>query len=173
MVYFRILADCTMSKKKILIVDFDIKSLESLVEIFENHNVEIIKARDGAAGYEKFQSEKPNLVILEAMLPKLHGFDLTQKIVKESKGSVPVIIVTGVYKGHQHRNEAIRNLGASGYFEKPLDMKKLLNEVMNYIQDEMDVEEDIPELPDLPEAESVIQGLAQRLKKKPPSENKE
>lgn len=172
-VYFRILADCTMSKKKILIVDFDIKSLESLSELFENHNVEIIKARDGVAAYEKFQSEKPDLVILEAMLPKLHGFDLTQKIVKESKGNVPVIIVTGVYKGHQYRNEALRNFGASGYFEKPLDTKKLLSEVMNYIQDETDVEEDIPELPDLPEAESVIQGLAQRLRKKPPLDKKE
>jgi DNA-binding response OmpR family regulator len=162
-----------MAEKKILIVDFDIKSLESLAEIFEDRNIQIVKARDGAAAYEKFQTEKPNLVILEAMLPKLHGFDLTQKIVKESKGSVPVIIVTGVYKGHQYRNEAMRNFGASGYFEKPIDKKKLLNEVLNHIQDETDMEEEIPELPDLPGAESVIEGLAERLKKKPPSDKKE
>ncbi len=162
-----------MAEKKILIVDFDIKSLESLAELFENHNIQIVKARDGATAYEKFQSEKPDLVILEAMLPKLHGFDLTQKIVKESKGSVPVIIVTGVYKGHQYRNEAMRNFGASGYFEKPLDTKKLLNEVLSHIQDESDVEEEIPELPDLPEARSVIEGLAERLKKKTPSDKKE
>ena len=162
-----------MAEKKILIVDFDIKSLESLAELFENHNIQIVKARDGAAAYEKFQSEKPDLVILEAMLPKLHGFDLTQKIVKESKGSVPVIIVTGVYKGHQYRNEAMRNFGASGYFEKPLDTKKLLNDVLSHIQDNSEVEEEIPELPDLPEAKSVIEGLAERLKKKPPSDKKE
>jgi len=162
-----------MAQKKILIVDFDIKSLESLAELFENHNIQIVKARDGATAYEKFQSEKPDLVILEAMLPKLHGFDLTQKIVKESKGSVPVIIVTGVYKGHQYRNEAMRNFGASGYFEKPLDTKKLLNDVLSRIQDESDMEEEIPELPDLPEARSVIEGLAERLKKKTPSDEKE
>jgi DNA-binding response OmpR family regulator len=162
-----------MAEKKILIVDFDIKSLESLAELFENHNIHIVKARDGATAYEKFQSEKPDLVILEAMLPKLHGFDLTQKIVKESKGSVPVIIVTGVYKGHQYRNEAMRNFGASGYFEKPLDTKKLLNDVLSRIQDDSEVEEEIPELPDLPEAKSVIEGLAERLKKKPPSDKKE
>jgi len=162
-----------MAQKKILIVDFDIKSLESLAELFENHNIQIVKARDGATAYEKFQSEKPDLVILEAMLPKLHGFDLTQKIVKESKGSVPVIIVTGVYKGHQYRNEAMRNFGASGYFEKPLDTKELLNDVLSRIQDESDMEEEIPELPDLPEAKSVIEGLAERLRKKPPSDKKE
>jgi len=157
-----------MSKKKILIVDFDIKSLESLSGLFENHNVEIITARDGVTAFEKFQSENPDLVILEPMLPRLHGFDLTQKINKESKGRVPVIIVTGVYKGHQYRNEAIRNFGAAGYFEKPFDKNKLLDAVMKYVQDEGGVEEDMPELPDLPGADSVIQGLAQRLKKKPP-----
>ncbi len=162
-----------MAEKKILIVDFDIKSLESLAELFENHNIQIVKARDGATAYEKFQSEKPDVVILEAMLPKLHGFDLTQKIVKDSKGSVPVIIVTGVYKGHQYRNEAMRNFGASGYYEKPLDTKKLMNEVLSHIQDDSEVEEEIPELPDLPEAKSVIEGLAERLKKKPPSDKKE
>ena len=43
-----------MSEKKILIVDFDIKSLESLSELFENHNVEIIKARDGALLMKNF-----------------------------------------------------------------------------------------------------------------------
>ncbi len=162
-----------MAEKKILLVDFDVKSLESLAELFENHNVEIIKARDGVSAFEKFESEKPDLVILEAMLPKLHGFDLTQKIVKESKGTVPVIIVTGVYKGHQYRNEAMRTFGASGYFEKPFDKKKLLSEISKYIQEDVSVEEEIPDLPDLPGADSVIQGLAQRLKKKTPPDKKE
>lgn len=161
-----------MAEKKILIVDYDVKSLESLSEIFENRNVEIITARDGASAWEKFESEKPDLVILELMLPKLHGFDLTQKVVKESKGTVPVIIVTGVYKGHQYRNEAIRNFGASGYFEKPLDKDKLLREVLSYLPDESGAEDEMPELPELPEAESVIQGLARRLKKEPSSDKK-
>jgi len=157
-----------MSKKKILLVDYNIKSLESLTELFQNHNIEIVTARDGVTAFEKFKSENPDLVILEPMLPRLHGFDLTQKINKESKGKVPVIIVTGVYKGHQYRTEAIRNFGAAGYFEKPFDKNKLVAAVMKYVQDEGDVEEDMPELPDLPGADTVIQGLAQRLKKKPP-----
>jgi two-component system OmpR family response regulator len=157
-----------MSKKKILLVDYNTKSLESLTELFQNHNIEIVTARDGVTAFEKFKSENPDLVILEPMLPRLHGFDLTQKINKESKGKVPVIIVTGVYKGHQYRTEATRNFGAVGYFEKPFDKNKLVDAVMKYVQDEGDVEDDIAELPDLPGADTVIQGLAQRLKKKPP-----
>lgn len=162
-----------MADKKILIVDYDAKSLDSLAKLFEDHGIHIEKAMDGISAYEIYKSENPDLVILEAMLPKLHGFDLTQKINKDSKGKVPVIIVTGVYKGHQYRSEAIRTFGASGYFEKPYDKKKLLDSVMGLIQNEVDVEEEIPELPDLPGAESVIENLTKRLKKKSPPDKKE
>ncbi len=154
-----------MSGKKILIVDYDLKSLDSLAELFENRNVEVIKARDGVAGYEKYKEEAPDLVILEAMLPRMHGFDLTEKIVHDSKGAVPVIIVTGVYKGHQYRNEALRTLGATDYFEKPYDKNKLVESALKMIRNEAEVEGDIPELPDLPGADAVIKSLAERLKK--------
>ena len=162
-----------MAGKKILIVDYDTKSLDSLAELFKPHNIEIVSANDGVSAYEKFRSEDPDLVILEAMLPKMHGFDLAQKITKDSKGKVPVIIVTGVYKGHQYRNEALRTFGASGYFEKPYDKNKLLDSVMGLIRNKVEDEEEIPELPELPEAETVIENLAQRLKKKPSSDKKE
>lgn len=154
-----------MAEKKILIVDYDMKSLDSLAELFEKLGVQVIKARDGVSAYEKYREEAPDLVILEAMLPKLHGFDLTEKIVQDSRGTVPVIIVTGVYKGHQHRNEALRTLGATDYFEKPYDKTKLLERVRGLIMDEAEVEEEIPDLPDLPGADSVIKNLAERLKK--------
>jgi len=156
-----------MAEKKILIVDFDLKSLESLSELFEKLNVKIIKARDGISAFEKYREEAPDLVILEAMLPKLHGFDLTEKIVQDSRGTVPVIIVTGVYKGHQYRNEALRTLGATDYFEKPYDKEKLVERARKLILDEAEVEEDIPDLPDIPGADAVIKSLAERLKKQP------
>jgi DNA-binding response OmpR family regulator len=79
------------------------------------------------------------------MLPKLHGFDLTQKIHKETKGRVPIVIVTGLYKGAQYRNEAIRAFGASDYFEKPFDKDKLVKSVLNLLHDEMDIKEDLPD----------------------------
>lgn len=149
-----------------MIVDYDKKALDSLSELFEAHNFEIVSATDGAAAYELFKKEDPDVVILEAMLPKLHGFDLTQKISQESRGKVPVFIVTAVYKGHQYRNEALRTFGATGYFEKPYDQNKLLDLVMKSLRDEKDVEEEIPDLPDIPSADSVIENLTRRLKKK-------
>lgn len=134
-----------MSDQKILIVDYDAKSLENMVDLFSTYKLDIITAVDGQDAYDKFKSEKPNLILLEAMLPKLHGFDLTQKIYKETKGSVPIVIVTGLYKGTQYKNEAIRSFGASEYFEKPFENDKLVNAVLNLLHDEMEIQEDLPD----------------------------
>ena len=155
-----------MAGKKILIVDYDTKSIESLSKLFEAYKIEVMTAMDGVDAYEKFKADEPDLVLLEAMLPRLHGFDLAQKIYQDTKGRVPVIIVTAVYKGHQYRNEALRTFGVSDYFEKPYDQDKLVNRVLNLIGEREEVEEDISEIPGLPDPDSVIETLTEMLKKK-------
>lgn len=149
-----------MSDQKILIVDYDKKNLDELTELFSSHKFEVIIATDGQIAYEKFKAEKPSLVILEAMLPKLHGFDLTQKISRETKGSVPVIIITGLYRGAQYRNEALRSFGAADYFEKPYDKEKLLDSVMKLLREDVDLEIE------LPDPDSVISRLAEEVRKR-------
>ncbi|OQX55420.1 MAG: response regulator [Candidatus Aminicenantes bacterium 4484_214] len=133
-----------MPEKKVLIVDYDRNSLESLVALLKPYEFKIITATDGQTAYELFQKEHPNCVILEAMLPKLHGFDLCQRIYEESKGETPVIIVTGLYKGPQYRQEALRSFGAKAYFEKPFDRQKLVSTVLDLIQEELDIREELP-----------------------------
>ncbi len=155
-----------MAAKKILIVDYDPKSIKSLSELFAGHKIEVVTAMDGVEAYEKFKADEPDLVLLEAMLPRMHGFDLAQKITHDTKGRVPVIIVTAVYKGHQYRNEALRTFGVSDYFEKPYDQDKLLNRVLSLIGEGGEVEGDVSEIPELPDPDSVIQTLTEMLKKK-------
>lgn len=134
-----------MAEKRILVVDYDPNSLQELADLVSGKNVQVVKATDGQKAYEKYRSEKPDLIILEAMLPKLHGFDLTQKIYEETKGGIPIIIVTGLYKGAQYRNEAIRSFGAAAYFEKPYDRDKLLDTVNRLLHDEVNIEDDLPD----------------------------
>lgn len=155
-----------MAGKKILIVDYDTKSIDSLSKLFEAHEIEVMTAMDGVDAYEKFKADEPDLVLLEAMLPRMHGFDLAQKIYQDTKGRVPVIIVTAVYKGHQYRNEALRTFGVSDYYEKPYDQDKLVNRVLSLIGKREEVEEDISEIPGLPDPDSVIETLTEMLKKK-------
>ena len=108
-----------MSQKKILIIDYDAESLKSLADFAREENCEVVTASDGITGLEKFKADRPDLVIMEAMLPKLHGFELCKKIAYDSAKKVPVIIVTGIYRESVYKSEAIRFYGASAFFEKP------------------------------------------------------
>lgn len=146
-----------MEDKSILIVDYDAKNLEELTSYFQNKNFRVFKASDGQTAYEIFKKENPDIIILEAILPKIHGFDLTKKIYQESGGRTPVIIVTGLYKGPQYRHEALTSLGASEYFEKPIDFDRLLGSVISFLREEESLEAD------LPDSQTVISSLAQRI----------
>ncbi|MGA2531629.1 MAG: TonB family protein [Candidatus Aminicenantales bacterium] len=112
--------------KKILVIDYDQASLAALRKTLIQEGFDVTVAGDGQAGWEKFQSEKPDLVLMEAMLSKIHGFELCDRITKDPVRKVPVFIMTGVYKDRVYRTEALRTYGASEYFEKPLDMLKFV-----------------------------------------------
>jgi DNA-binding response OmpR family regulator len=150
-----------MAEKTILIVDYDSQSLEFFVKTLKSPKVQIIEATDGQMAYEKFKEDKPDLVILEAILPKIHGFDLTKKINQESKGSVPVIIVTGLYRGPQYRHEALFSFGASEYFEKPVNPERFAAAVQEFLREEEDIEDE------LPSSDSVFADISKRFGEKP------
>jgi DNA-binding response OmpR family regulator len=151
-----------MSEKKILIVDYDTRSLEILAALFQPYRFQILKASDGVTAYEKFKLESPDLVILEAILPKLHGFDLTRRISQESKGAVPVIIVTGLYRGPQYRHEALTSFGAAEYFEKPIDGEILLKTALGLLKEKVEIGIDLPSVSE------VIEFLGKKVRKASP-----
>lgn len=152
-----------MAEKKILVVDYDAASLDKLSKLLKSHKFHVIKASDGQSGYDKFGAEKPDLVVLEAMLPKMHGFDLTKRISQESQGRVPVVIVTGLYKGPQYRQEALGPLGAAEFFEKPADPEAFVGAIKRLLHDEDDFDEA------LPDSNAVIEALSRRGRGQPSS----
>ena len=155
-----------MSAKKVLIVDYDVKGLDITADLFKSHKLEVLKATDGKTAYEKYKSEKPDLIILEPMLPKMHGFNLAQKIYEETKGSIPIIIVTAIYKARKFRDEAFNSYGVVDYHEKPYDSGKLVRTVLDLLHEKIDIEEV------LPSPEEVRNLLVKLDKKKPPPPKK-
>lgn len=115
--------------KKILVIDYDQNSLAALHGILAKEGYEVVTAADGQAGWDKYNKESPDLVLMEAMLPKVHGFELCQRITSERNSQATVFIMTGVYKDRVYRTEALRTYGASEYFEKPLKMAELLTSI--------------------------------------------
>jgi DNA-binding response OmpR family regulator len=107
-----------MAAKKVLIIDFDPEFLKSASLRLKEIGVEVLTATDGQAGLESFRAERPDLVITEAMLPKIHGFDLCARITSDAARRAPVIVVSGVYRDAVYKTEALRTFGAIAYFEK-------------------------------------------------------
>lgn len=156
-----------MSTKKILIVDIDSGAREALSQLLRPYKFQIVMASDGQEAYDKFKEEKPDLMILEAILPKIHGFELTERITTETKGRIPVIIVTAAYRGPQYRNEALTSFGASDYFEKPFDKEKFINSVLNLLKEESEIWLDLPSPDDVAAYLAKKAGIAGRPKKSP------
>jgi TonB family protein len=99
------------------------------LQTLQTEGFQVVTAKDGHEGLLKFESENPDLVILEPMLLKLHGFDLCRKISKDSNKKTPVIITTGFYKGEHYKSEAIETFGAAAFFEKPYKNEDLMTTI--------------------------------------------
>ena len=123
-----------MNKSTVLIIDFDPDSLSSLTDFVRDEGFEVITARDGLTGWDIFRARHPDLVIMEAMLPKMNGFELCKKIVSDSRGATPVIMITGVYREISYRIEALQIYGASAFYSKPWnreDLKQRIFQLLN------------------------------------------
>ena len=118
-----------MALKKILVIDYDQSTLATLSGVLAKEGYAVVTAGDGQAGWDKYNKESPDLVLMEAMLPKVHGFELCQRITSERNSQATVFIMTGVYKDRIYRTEALRTYGASEYFEKPLKMAEILTSI--------------------------------------------
>ncbi|HHI03345.1 MAG: hypothetical protein DRP51_03450 [Candidatus Zixiibacteriota bacterium] len=83
--------------KKVLVVDDDEKTVKFLTAALEENGYEAIGAYNGKEGLEKIQNEKPDLAILDVMMPKKTGFVLFRQLRRdENLKNIPVIMLTGV-----------------------------------------------------------------------------
>jgi TonB family protein len=117
-----------MSDYTILIIDYDPRSIERATGPLQDAGFRVEVARDGVTGMQAFETLKPDLVLIEAMIPKKHGFEVCQEIKKTPHGkSTPVLIMTAVYRGRKYRTQALHIYGCDDYLEKPLSNEDLLN----------------------------------------------
>jgi TonB family protein len=122
-----------MNDKKILIVDFDAESLIGLSNLVYEEGFQAETASDGLTAYEKFRSGNFDLVILEPMLPKLHGFELCKRILSHPEKRVPIIIVTAIYREPSCRLESLNVHGAAAFFIKPYNKEELRSKILQLL----------------------------------------
>lgn len=119
-------------KKKILIIEDEVDLCKFLELRFQKHGFTVITANDGLDGFNKAKEEKPNVIILDLMLPKLRGEEVCKRIRKDADiCSTPIIMLTA--KCTDADKILGRVIGADSYFFKPFDGNKLLEEVKKFI----------------------------------------
>jgi DNA-binding response OmpR family regulator len=83
--------------KKVLVIDDDKNTVRFLSVALQEGGYEPLAAQDGVEGFEKVESEKPDLIILDVMMPKKAGFTLFRQLRKSDRyKGIPVIMLTGV-----------------------------------------------------------------------------
>jgi DNA-binding response OmpR family regulator len=114
----------TMSK--ILVIEDDQTIIEGLKPAFEFYGFSLLIALDGLEGVRLYQKEKPELVILDVMLPGADGFEVCKKI-RESDLRTPIIMLTA--KSRENDKLLGFELGADDYITKPFSAKELIARV--------------------------------------------
>ena len=113
---------------KILVVDDSPTQLTNLVKIVQGEGHEVITATNGMEGIEKAREEKPDLILMDVVMPELNGFQATRKITRDpATEQIPVILVTT--KDQETDKVWGQRQGAKGYLTKPVDGKLLIKTI--------------------------------------------
>ena len=115
-------------RAKVLLVDDDDQILRSLKVYLELEKYQVTTAQSGKEALEKMKSEKPEIVVLDIMMPEMDGFEVMERMKKDSELSdIPVIMLTAkgqdvdVLKGYQ--------MGAKSYMTKPFNLNELVENI--------------------------------------------
>ena len=114
-----------MCAKKILVVDDEQPLVELLTANLEREGYEVISAGDGLTAIELAEHQKPDLILLDWMLPKLDGFEVCKRL--RPKTTAPIIMVTA--KGEEIDKILGLEIGADDYITKPFNIRELLARV--------------------------------------------
>ncbi len=123
-------------QKHVLVVDDDPDLVEAVSMELENENFRVAKAYDGEEAWEKIKEDRPDLIILDVMMPKKNGYTVCDEIKKDPKyQDIVVILLTAVGSAvtssrytHWDGKKAL----ADDFIPKPIDLDRLMEIVKDY-----------------------------------------
>jgi DNA-binding response OmpR family regulator len=129
----------------VLIVEDDATMLRGLKDNFEFKGYRVLTAADGEAGLNTALDGKPDLIILDIMLPKINGYEVC-RLIREQQLEMPIIMLTA--KGQESDIVLGLNLGADDYVTKPFSIKELLARSAAFLRRSRQAEDDVYEFAD-------------------------
>jgi DNA-binding response OmpR family regulator len=117
-------------RPRVLAVDDEPDILDMIGTALGSRGYEVVRATRGREALELLRTTQPDLVLLDAMLPEIHGFELCNQIKRsEQYRHIPVIIISAIYTGWNFSQDVRRIYGADDYLEKPFSYKAMLHRV--------------------------------------------
>jgi two-component system, chemotaxis family, chemotaxis protein CheY len=110
----------------VLVVDDDPDILEALAEILEAEGFEVRRARNGEEALERLSPQRPDLILLDLMMPVMDGWEFSQRMrQRPSVADIPVIVLSA----DRNVGSKTKEIGAVGYLAKPFELGDLLDMV--------------------------------------------
>ncbi len=117
-----------MNQKKILIVDDEPDVVKLVSARLQSAGYEVISAYDGDEGLAKARQEKPDLIILDLMLPQINGYEICRLLKFDIKYKhIPIVIFTA--RAQDSDKHMGKEVGADAYIIKPFEPKVLMDKI--------------------------------------------
>jgi DNA-binding response OmpR family regulator len=128
--------------KSVLVVDDEADIRRMLKRLLSGRGYHVYEAEKGKVALKMVKEHNPDLIVLDAMLPEVHGFDIARRI-KGSKryGQIPIIMVSAVYRGWRYAEDLKQSCGVDHFIEKPFKIADVLNAVESCLAAERPVQE--------------------------------
>ena len=130
-----------MGGRKLLIVDDDPDMLVAMSAVLESHGYELVEARDGEEALAKLTQEKPDLMILDLLMPRMDGFAVCRELKEPHRATqypeLPILILTSTREEAGRRRYELEtglDLNVDDYVEKPVDPHILLQRVERLLE---------------------------------------
>ncbi|HUK12748.1 MAG TPA: response regulator [Thermoanaerobaculaceae bacterium] len=122
-----------MALRSVLVAD-DSRIFRALVaEVLRENGLEVVEAANGREALDAALAHRPQLAVLDALMPYLSGFDVLTKLREKAPDYRPVVfIVTAVYKSRRWESEARQQYQVEEYLEKPLEPEDLIQAVKRH-----------------------------------------
>ncbi len=126
-----------MTRPKILMVD-DAATILMMEKMFlSKEPYDLITAKDGQEAVEKAESERPDLILMDIVMPKMDGFEAVQKIrERDATKLIPIIMVTT--RGEEDNMEKGYQNGCNDYVTKPINGVELLTKIRNFLEEQVE-----------------------------------
>ncbi|MDH3974352.1 MAG: response regulator [Deltaproteobacteria bacterium] len=115
-------------EKLALVVENEQVMGRMLSYLFMSRGLKVTTAINGIEAFEKIEQKRPDIIILDLMMPGMDGFEFCEKIKKDPKhGDIPVVIVSAL-PSSSNRTKLL-SMGAVEYIQKPFDSSELVNKI--------------------------------------------